>query len=106
MPVYLPPVSRRRFLTGSLAAAAALALGQGCALPNGKRDEHGVALLSDIHIAADPYKVAREVNMTNNLRKVTEEVVAWPQLPGMVFINGDLAFNDGGKADYAAVLGL
>ena len=106
MPVYLPPISRRRFLSGSFAAAAALALGQGCALPKAKRDEHGVALLSDIHIAADPRKVAHTVNMTNNLKKVTEEVMAWPQLPGTVFINGDLAFNDGRKADYAAVLGL
>jgi Icc protein len=105
VPVYLPPISRRRFLSGSLAAAA-LALGQGCALPRAKRDEHGVALLSDIHIAADPAQVHQHVNMTNNLRTVTAEVLAWPQLPGTVFINGDLAFEDGTKPDYAAVLGL
>ena len=30
----------------------------------------------------------------------------WPQLPGTVFINGDLAFNSGERDDYAAVLGL
>jgi 3',5'-cyclic AMP phosphodiesterase CpdA len=35
-----------------------------------------------------------------------EEVLAWPQRPGMVFINGDLAYNTGTKPDYAAVLGL
>jgi 3',5'-cyclic-AMP phosphodiesterase len=106
VPVYLPPISRRRFLSGSFAAAAALALGQGCALPNGKRDENNVALLSDIHIAADPQKIERHVNMTDNLRTVMAEVMAWPQQPGTVFINGDLAFDDGEKSDYAAVLGL
>jgi hypothetical protein len=106
MPVYLPPISRRQFLTGSLAAAAAMALGQGCALPPGKRKEHEIALFSDIHIAADPHKVARTVNMTNNLRRVTEEVMALPHPPETVFINGDLAFNSGEKIDYAAVVGL
>jgi len=106
MPVYLPPISRRRFLTSACAATAAIALGQGCASPGVKKDEHGVALLSDIHIAADPHKVAHTVNMTDNLKKATGEVLAWPQLPGTVFINGDLAFNDGEDKDYAAVLGL
>ncbi|MGD0815734.1 MAG: metallophosphoesterase [Verrucomicrobiota bacterium] len=106
MPVYLPPISRRRFLTGSLAAAAALALGQGCALPKGKGDENSVALLSDIHIAANPDEIKLNVNMTNNLRAVMNEVMAWPQLPGAVFINGDLALDNGRRRDYAAVLGL
>jgi hypothetical protein len=106
VPVYLPPISRRRFLTGSFAAAAALAFGQGCSVPKGKGDEHNVALLSDIHIAANPAYIERDANMTNNLKVVTDEVLAWPQRPGMVFINGDLAFNGGTKRDYAAVLGL
>ena len=105
MPVYLPPISRRRFLSGSIATAAAIAFGQGCAMPKGKRED-GVALISDIHISADPHKVAHTVNMTNNLKTVTAEVLAWPQRPGTVFINGDLAFNDGLDDDYTAVLGL
>jgi len=106
MPVYLPPISRRRFLTGSFAAAAALAFGQGGALPKGKGDEHSVALLSDIHIAANPNQIERAVNMTHNLKTVTDEILAWPQRPGRVFINGDLAFISGTKHDYAALLGL
>jgi predicted phosphodiesterase len=106
VPVYLPPISRRRFLTGSFAAAVALAFGQGGVLPKGKGDEHSVALLSDIHIAADPKQIHNTVNMTHNLKAVTEEVMAWPQRPGTVFINGDLAFNSGTMRDYNAVLGL
>jgi hypothetical protein len=105
MPVYLPPITRRRFLAGSFAAAAAVALGQGCA-SRGEENEESVALLSDIHIAADPKRIERQVNMTDNLKAVTKEVLAWPQRGGTVFINGDLAFDVGSNADYAAVLDL
>lgn len=106
MPVYLPPISRRRFLTGSLAAAAALAVGQGCASSRSQRNSHTVALFSDIHIAADPHQVARGINMTDHLTTVRQEVLAWPVAPDMVLVNGDLAFNNGQSADYHAVLGL
>jgi len=89
-----------------LAAAAALALGQRSALAKSKGDDHNVALFSDIHIAADPHKIARKVNMTDNLKAVTAEILAWPQPPGLVFVNGDLAFNGGTDPDYTAVLDL
>lgn len=105
MPVFLPPISRRRFLSSSIAAAA-LALSQGCALSSSRKNANGVALLSDIHIAADPAKMARNVNMTTNLRAVIEEAIAWPQPLSNVFVNGDLAFDDGTAPDYGAVLKL
>jgi 3',5'-cyclic AMP phosphodiesterase CpdA len=44
--------------------------------------------------------------MTDNLKTVAKEVMAWPQPPDTVFINGDLAFDEGRIPDYAAVLGL
>jgi predicted phosphodiesterase len=106
VPVHLPPISRRRFLTGSAAAAAALALGQGCALPIREPDQNSVALLSDIHIDADPERIDRQANMTKNLKAVTGEVLNWPQRPGTVFINGDLAHTNGTAADYNAVVDL
>ncbi|HEX3718099.1 MAG TPA: metallophosphoesterase [Verrucomicrobiae bacterium] len=103
MPVYLPPISRREFLKSSLATAA-LALSGGCASPTRGGDQW--ALLSDIHIAADPDRVVRNVNMTRNLQAVTAEVLAWPTAPSAVLINGDLAFDTGQSADYKAVLEL
>ncbi|HVV01126.1 MAG TPA: metallophosphoesterase [Verrucomicrobiae bacterium] len=106
MPIYLPPISRRKFLSRSLAAAAALGLAPGCAMLEGRRNSQSIALLSDIHISADPTRVARSVNMTDHLKKVTAEVTAWPELPETVFVNGDLAFDRGETADYEAVLGL
>ena len=78
----------------------------GCATPKSSTDGHDWALLSDIHIAADPNTIHSSVNMTRNLRKVTEEVIAWPDPVSGVLINGDLAYNSGEAADYAAVLGL
>jgi Icc protein len=105
MPIYLPPISRRRFLKGSLAASALVVAG-GCATRPSASGGEGWALLSDIHIAADPNVVHRQVNMTRNLQAVTQEVVAWPEPVAGVLINGDLAYNSGEAVDYAAVLGL
>jgi len=105
MPVYLPPLSRRRFLKGSLAASA-VAVAGGCAAPGAGTGEENWALLSDIHIAADPMLVHGEVNMTRNLNAVAEQVIAWPKLVSGVLISGDLAFNSGEPADYAAIGGL
>jgi Icc protein len=105
MPVYLPPISRRRFLKGSLAASALVVAG-GCASRASQSSANGWALLSDIHIAADPNTVHSKVNMTRNLQTVAEEVVAWPEPVSGVLVNGDLAYRSGEVADYAAVLGL
>jgi hypothetical protein len=105
MPVYLPPISRRRFIKGSLAASALVAAG-GCATRKSTADDTSWALLSDIHIAADPNLIHSDVNMTRNLQTVTEEVLAWPGPVSGVLINGDLAYNNGETADYAAILGL
>ncbi len=105
MPVYLPPISRRRFLKGSLAASV-LAVTGGCATHESNGDGQSWALLSDIHIPANPNLLHNNVNMTANLRTVAQEVVAWPDPISGVLINGDLAFNRGEVADYMAVLGL
>jgi 3',5'-cyclic AMP phosphodiesterase CpdA len=106
MPIYLPPISRRKFLARSIAAAAAVGLAPGCASLRSKRDPQSIALLSDIHIPADPLKMARSTNMTEHLKTAVAEVSELPRLPGTVFINGDLAFDSGEPGDYAAVLGL
>jgi 3',5'-cyclic AMP phosphodiesterase CpdA len=106
MPFYLPPISRRKFLRRSVAAAAAVGLAPGCAMLRGGGDAQSIALLSDIHISADPARVARSINMTDHLNTVIAEVTSLPQRPGTVFINGDVAFDQGEIADYSAVLGL
>ena len=105
MPVYLPPFSRRRFLKGSLAASTLLLAG-GCASRKSAKGGDTWALLSDTHIAADPNMIHGNVNMTRNLQTVSQEVLAWPEPVSGVLINGDLAYNSGDAADYAAILEL
>jgi Icc protein len=121
VPIHLPPISRRRFLAGSLAAAAACAAGRrGWAAdlaaaappgtgPAGALDPSRVAFLSDIHLSADRAKVNRDVCMFEHLEKARADVLAGGaagggRLPGLAFVNGDLAFNAGLPGDYEVVV--
>jgi 3',5'-cyclic-AMP phosphodiesterase len=106
MPIKLPPISRRRFLNRTLAAAASLALGEGCASIHRQTEQDQWALLSDTHIAADPLRISREINMTDNLKIVCQEVLAWRDRPPPILISGDLAFDGGESADYGALTQL
>jgi Icc protein len=102
VPIYLPPISRRQFLKGSIAAGA-LALAGGCATSSRSFSGQSWALVSDIHVAANPNKIEDGTNMTRNLTIVREEILTWPEKPSAVLVNGDLAFNNGEAGDYKAV---
>src|ERR1700677_3508050 len=106
MPIHLPPLSRRRFLARSLAAGAGLMLTR--TLPGAEKpvDEDCWALFSDLHIAADQTKVARKINMTDNLKAVSREVLELRSRPARVLISGDCAFNSGEEGDYATLTEL
>jgi 3',5'-cyclic-AMP phosphodiesterase len=106
MPIHLPPISRRQFLVRSLAGAAGLALGPELLAAAKGTDPDSWAFFSDIHIAADPALVARKINMTDHLKRVSEEVLALAKRPAGVFITGDCAYNSGQLADYAHVTEL
>src|SRR6266850_1692004 len=103
MPVYLPPVSRRRFLKGLGVASTGLLLGQGAFGERKGTDENSWALLADIHLAADRSKLGRGINMAQHFEIVSREVLALAKRPAAVFIDGDCAFNSGETQDYAAV---
>ena len=106
MPIHLPPLSRRQFLTRSLAAGAGLMLSPNLFGASRKVDEHCWALFSDIHLSADPTKIARGINMTDNFNAVVKEVLALRTQPSNALISGDLAFNSGESIDYEHVLDL
>ncbi|HEY3853070.1 MAG TPA: metallophosphoesterase [Verrucomicrobiae bacterium] len=105
MPVYLAPISRRRFLKGSLSTAALIVAGRSMAHETAG-DGQSWALLSDTHIAADTNLIHNGANMASNLKTVAAEVIAWPTPVSGVLINGDLAFNAGKVEDYKTVLTL
>lgn len=106
MPIHLPPISRRQFLSRSLTAGAGLFLSPSLYAESREVDEHCWALLSDIHLAADPTKLGRGVNMTDNFRAAVKEVLELSTQPSNTLINGDLAFNSGQSLDYEHVLHL
>jgi 3',5'-cyclic-AMP phosphodiesterase len=100
MPIHLPPLSRRQFITGTLAAGTGLLLRPSLRAAATPVDEHSWALISDPHIAADRMKVARNINMAEQLGTVVADVLNQPRRPVGALINGDLAFNTGETADY------
>jgi Icc protein len=108
MPLYLPPLSRRRFLAGSIATASALVAGDAlwAADEQVAADPHRFALLSDTHVAADRAAVSRGVTMARNMAKVVAELASLSPRPAAAAVNGDLALAEGLGKDYATLLGL
>ncbi|MFO0957763.1 MAG: metallophosphoesterase [Isosphaeraceae bacterium] len=102
MPIHLMP-NRRDFLRLSLAAGPAAALGR---LAGADEPGEWYAWLSDTHIAADPAARNRDNVMADNLKAAVADILDQPGLPRAVFIDGDLALNDGQKGDYETLVGL
>ena len=101
MPVVLPALSRRRFLRQSMAACAGVAAGSCLRSEARELDEHSWALFSDTHLAADRTSIVRGVDMAGNFEQAARELLALPDRPGRLLINGDCAYNLGDKSDYA-----
>jgi predicted phosphodiesterase len=106
MPIHLPPISRRQFLGRTVAAAAGALVAPRLSAAEAGSASQTWALLSDIHIAADRTKIAREVNMTDNLIAVGRELIDLKEKPFAVLIDGDCAYNSGETGDYATVVDL
>jgi 3',5'-cyclic AMP phosphodiesterase CpdA len=102
MPIQLPPLSRRKFLSRSIVAGAGIALSPGVLASTKPSNPKFWALLSDTHIASNTELVARGVNMADHLKTVSRELVGMNELPAGVFINGDCAYNSGEAGDYAS----
>lgn len=106
MPIHLPPLSRRSFLQRALIAGTGLAVAPKLFAAVRRTDANAWALLADTHIAADPTRIERAINMTAHLKTVSQELLALPERPAGVFIVGDCAFSKGEPGDYAALTGL
>jgi 3',5'-cyclic AMP phosphodiesterase CpdA len=104
MPITLPVLSRREFLTAVALTGTAAGLPRGLWGADSACDPNRFALLSDTHVAADPKTAARGVTMFENLQTVVREILATQPLPAAVLINGDCAYLKGTSEDYATLL--
>jgi 3',5'-cyclic AMP phosphodiesterase CpdA len=95
MPITLPPITRRRFLTSAGALVLAPSIGRAAGA-----DPHHVALLSDSHIGEKAEDVARDCNMASRLQQVVAEVAKLDPKPASVVIDGDLAYKSGTAGEY------
>ncbi len=104
MPVHTGSLSRRDFLTQGTLAVGGLAVVSTLGWAYGEdaaTNPNLLALLSDTHIPNAPEVIARDTNMTSNLRQVVREVTALKTRPAGVVINGDCAYLKGLSEDYA-----
>src|ERR1041385_1430541 len=107
MPITLPPISRRRFLSASLAGAAALTLRPWeLFATETKLDPDRLILLSDIHIEANRAFVNKDkVNPWDNLAVATRQIAgSVKEHAAPVLITGDLACATGQAGDYTTLI--
>ncbi len=94
-------ISRRKFLA-SAAAVGVASLVEPSRLLAGEDRPTVWAFVSDTHISRDPTEKVRGQNMSDNLKRVVEEVLA--AKVDRVLFNGDMAFKKGRPEDYEAFL--
>lgn len=106
MPFTLPPISRRRFLGGSIAALAGSHLFPNDAFASVKADSSSWILFSDTHVAADRDFISRDVKMAANVETCVKQALAEHSGAAGVLISGDCAFLDGKAEDYTTLAAL
>ena len=104
MPIYLPPISRRSFLAGSLAAGTGTLLGHdACWPPSRKTDPNRWVLISDTHIGTHREDAHHGTKPAENFAKTVGQVLALDPRPAGIIISGDLAFLKGQPGDYKLI---
>jgi Icc protein len=106
MPIQLPPLSRRAFLRRALLTGAGLALAPQLHAAMRRTDATSFALLADPHIAANPAKIMRTINMTDHFNTVAREIIGLSQRPAGAFIAGDCALSSGEPGEYTQLTAL
>lgn len=106
MPIYLPPISRRSFLAGSLAAGAGVLLGHDALAAGRKADPHRWVLISDTHIGTHRGDTQKGVKSAETFAQTVGQVLALDPQPAGIIIAGDLAFQKGLPSDYKLIAEL
>jgi DNA repair exonuclease SbcCD nuclease subunit len=103
MPIYLPPIPRRSFLKGALAAGAGALLGREAFAGDTKKDPHRFALISDIHVSSRRDDKNNDVKPAETFAAPVKQVLALDPPPAAAIITGDLAAVTGEPDNYKLV---
>jgi len=101
MPVHVPPLSRRQFLAGSLAAGAGGFWGD--RLRAATVDPQRFVLLSDIHLWEHRDREARGIRPAERFVQARAQFLGLSPCPAAAIIAGDCAFGEGRAGDYAVL---
>jgi 3',5'-cyclic-AMP phosphodiesterase len=92
MPLHLPALSRRRFLTSAAVTAAGLVLFRsGAGATEAENDPDYFIFLADTHIDQNSNRLLRGINPAEHLDVAVRRIVALRPRPAAVIINGDAA---------------
>ena len=106
MPIHVAGLSRRQFLSRTIAGLSGVLVAPQLVGAPTRGNPDSWVLFSDTHIAADRALKARGINMADHLHQAVAEVLALPERPAGVFVNGDCAYNSGQQADYRTFMEL
>ncbi len=99
MPIHLPPLSRRRFLAGTLAAGAG-ALTPQWSFAEKTADSERLLFLSDLHVGSRREDELHGVKPAATLSQAVQDVLALKERPTRAIVTGDCAFLHGEAGDY------
>ena len=102
MPIYLPPISRRQFLGGALAAGAMWPFWSFKAEAGGKNADGAERYLfmSDMHIGSHYHEERNGVKPAPNFKHAVSEILKLKNRPKNVIVAGDSALAHGGHGEY------
>jgi len=103
MPIHIPPIDRRRFLAGTLAAGTGLLLPRRLLAEEPRTDPNLLVLMADIHIPADRERVNEGIKPAENLRLAIQQILELSPRPAGMIVAGDVAFTSGKAGDYATL---
>jgi metallophosphoesterase superfamily enzyme len=102
MPIYLPPISRRQFLAGALAAGASLPLrsfGEEAARREAT-DPARYLFMADVHLGAHFRDEKHGVRPAVQFSHAIDQILAMKDRPSRVIAAGDYAISLGNHGDY------